>query len=176
VGSAAFKDKLETEKARRTIQLLFKAARLLNERALSRTRLRTGKPVRAAHTSILPHIDLDGTRITDLASRLDISKQAVGQIVDELEEMGMVERTVDPDDARAKLVRFSKKGQQGLLEGLGVLGELEGDMREVVGDAKMHALHEALAAIVATVEAEDAGTAGKPEKPAAAAATKKKRR
>ena len=35
MGSDAFADKLEAEKARSTLQLLFKAARLLNERAIA---------------------------------------------------------------------------------------------------------------------------------------------
>ena len=82
---------------------------------------RTGQPVRIAHTTVLPHIDLEGTRLTELARRLGVSKQAAGQIVDELEEFGMLERIADPQDARAKLVRFSKKGQAAMLDGCGHL-------------------------------------------------------
>jgi DNA-binding MarR family transcriptional regulator len=152
VGSPAFRDKLDAEKKKRTVQLLFKAARLLNDRAIARTRERMGKPVRAVHTSLLPHIDLEGTRLTDIAKRVGITKQAAGQLVDELEAMGLLERIVDPRDARAKLVRFSRRGQAAMLEGLGVLGELEAEMREVVGDAKMRAMHDALAMILASIE------------------------
>lgn len=153
--SKAYRDKLEAEKAKRTVQLLFKAARLLNARAIGRIRARTDRPVRVAHTTVLPHVDLEGTRLTELARRLGVSKQAAGQLVDELEEMGMLERAPDPADARAKLVRFSKQGQAALLGGLGVLGEIEEEIREVVGDARMRAMHEALAAIVASVEEEE---------------------
>jgi DNA-binding MarR family transcriptional regulator len=152
VVSKAYRDKLEAEKARRTVQLLFKAARLLNERAIERVRLRTGQPVKVAHTSVLPHIDLEGTRLTEIARRLGVSKQAAGQVVDELEELGVLERIADPADARAKLVRFTKKGQAGLLEGLQVLGEIEAEMRDVIGEAKMRAMHDALAAVIASVE------------------------
>ena len=151
--SKAYRDKLEAEKARRTVQLLFKAARLLNERAIERIRLRTDQPVRVTHTTVLPHIDLEGTRLTELARRLGVTKQAAGQLVDELEEMGFLERVADPKDARAKLVRYSKKGQAAMLEGLQVLGEIEAEMRDVVGEAKMRAMHEALAAVIASIEA-----------------------
>lgn len=150
--SKAYRKKLEAEKAERTVQLLFKAARLLNERAIARVQARTDARVRVAHTALFPHVDLEGTRLTDLAKRLGTTKQAVGQLVDELEEMGVLERVPDPADARAKLVRFSKRGRRGLLEGLGVLREIEDEMRDVVGDAKMRAMHEALAAIVAAIE------------------------
>jgi DNA-binding MarR family transcriptional regulator len=152
MASKAFRDKLDAEKSKRTVQLLFKAARLLNERAIARVRLRTGRPIRIAHTTVLPHVDLDGTRLTELAKRLGMTKQGAGQLVDELEDMGMLERVADPADARAKLVRFSKRGQAALLDGLQVLGELEEEMREAVGDAKLRATHDALAAIIAAVE------------------------
>lgn len=150
--SKAYRKKLEAEKAERTVQLLFKAARLLNERAIARVQARTDARVRVAHTALFPHVDLEGTRLTDLAKRLGTTKQAVGQLVDELEEMGVLERVPDPADARAKLVRFSKRGRRGLLEGLGVLREIEDEMRDVVGDAKLRAMHEALAAIVTAIE------------------------
>jgi DNA-binding MarR family transcriptional regulator len=152
VVSKAYRDKLEAEKAKRTVQLLFKAARLLNERAIERIRLRTDEPVRVTHTSVLPHVDLEGTRLTDLARRLGVTKQAAGQLVDELEEMGFLERAPDPKDARAKLVRFSKKGQAAMLDGLQVLGEIEAEMRDVVGEGKMRAMHDALAAVIASIE------------------------
>jgi DNA-binding MarR family transcriptional regulator len=147
--SERYAGRLEREKAGSTVQLLFKAARLLNERAIDRIRERTKKPVRLAHTTLLPHVDLAGTRLTDLAKRLGVSKQAAAQLVDELEEMGMLERVPDPADARAKLVRFSKRGQQGLLEGLGVLKELEAEIGALVGHDKLHVFHDVLRAIVA---------------------------
>jgi len=148
VGSADDVDKLEAAKARSTVQMLFKAARLLNERAIARVRSRTNKPVRVAHTALLPHIDLEGTRLTDLARRLGVTKQAAGQLVDELVAMGMLERAADPADARAKLVRFTKRGRAGIFEGLAVLKELEDDIEKLVGAAKMRTLHEVLTAIV----------------------------
>ena len=67
--------------------------------------------------------------------------------------MGFLERVADPKDARAKLVRYSKKGQAAMLEGLQVLGEIEAEMRDVVGEAKMRTIHEALAAVIASIEA-----------------------
>ncbi len=145
-----FADRLEATKAASAIQLLFKAARLLNDRAIARVRERTRRPVRVTHTALLPHIDLEGTRLTDLARRMGVTKQATLQLVDELVELGMLERVPDPSDARAKLVRFSKRGRQGLFEGLSILRELEDEIRGHVGEAKMKAFHEVLAVVVAT--------------------------
>ena len=61
------------------MQLLFKAARLVNERAIGEVRRRTKQPLRVGHTTLFPHVDVDGTRLTDLAARLGVSKQAVVQ-------------------------------------------------------------------------------------------------
>lgn len=147
-----YADRLEAEKARSTVQLLFKAARLLNEGAIARVRSRTKRPVRVAHTTLLPHVDLEGTRLTDLASRLGVTKQAAGQLVDELVEMGMLERIPDPADARAKLVRFTRRGRTALLDGLSVLKGIEDEIGELVGVTNMRRLHEMLAAIVRHAE------------------------
>jgi DNA-binding MarR family transcriptional regulator len=155
-----YREALEAEKAQSTVQLLFKAGRLLNERAIAEIRNRTNKPVRIAHTSLLPHIDLEGTRLTEISSRLRVTKQAAGQLVDELVELGMLERVPDPSDARAKLVRFSKRGRMAILDGLTVLKEIEHDLVRLVGDANMRTLHDALSVIVHSEDARSKVKAG----------------
>ncbi len=152
MGADDYDDELETAKARSTVQLLFKAARLLDERAVALVRDRTNRPVRTAHTALLPHIDLEGTRLTDLASRLGVTKQAAGQLVDELVEMGMLERAPDPADARAKLVRFTRRGKAGILDGLAVLKEIEGGIEQLVGTSRMRMLRDVLTAIIHDAE------------------------
>lgn len=143
-----YRKELEAETARSTIQLLFKAARLLNERAIATVRTRTKAPLRTAHTTLLPHVGFEGTRLTELAAKLGVTKQAAGQLVDELVELGHLERVPDPADARAKLIRYSKRGKAGLLEGLAILRELEGELVEVVGKEALGTMHDALAKIV----------------------------
>lgn len=136
-------------------QLLFKAARLLNERAVARLEPLPGAPrLRPAHTSLFPHIDLAGTRLTELARRLGISKQAVAQLVDELEQMGAIERIPDPEDGRAKLIRFSRAGGRSLLDGMRHLKTVEAELADELGAARMQALHEGLTALLAVLERE----------------------
>ncbi|MFT3923853.1 MAG: MarR family transcriptional regulator [Myxococcales bacterium] len=147
-ADASYRAKLESEKRQSSIQVLFKVARLLDEEALRRVARRTGQPqLRRSHTSLLPHIDLEGTRITDLADRLGITKQAVSQLVDDLEALDVLARVPDPEDARAKRVVFTAKGRTGLLEGLAVLRALEGELEARVGKAAMAALRNTLLAI-----------------------------
>ncbi|MCB9682522.1 MAG: MarR family transcriptional regulator [Alphaproteobacteria bacterium] len=111
-------------------------------------------PVRPAHTALFPHIDLDGTRLTVIAERAGISKQAVGQLVDDLVAMGALERVPDPADGRARLVRFVGGGSA-LLHGLSVLGALESDLAGIVGGDALAAMHATLQAVD---DALDAGT------------------
>jgi DNA-binding MarR family transcriptional regulator len=87
--------------------------------------------------------------LTDLAARMGISKQAVGQLVDELEQMGAVERVADPSDGRAKLIRFSTKRGSSLLDGLAHLQKLERELGETIGAKRMAALHDGLIALLA---------------------------
>lgn len=144
----AYRDTLERAKRASPAQLLIRAGRLLNERGVARIRARGRKDVRTSHTAILPHIDLAGTRITEIARRMGISKQAVNQAIAEIEEMGLVRRGPDPSDGRAKLVQFTARGRRELLLGLGVLGELEGEIAGAIGEVRLQRLRDDLEVLV----------------------------
>ncbi|XYH97743.1 MarR family winged helix-turn-helix transcriptional regulator [Sorangium sp. So ce1128] len=146
-------------------QLLLRSARLLDERAVARV-ARRAPGVRRAHTALMPYIDLEGTRLTDLAERARVTKQAVGQVVEELEAMGVVERTPDPDDRRAKRVRFTPHGLKALLHGLGVLQELEEELTRSLGQKQMASLKKGLTALLAALEALEALEPPAPPEPA----------
>jgi DNA-binding MarR family transcriptional regulator len=136
---------VQQQKARTTLQLLFQASRLINELAIGRVQKQAGgEHVRTSHTLLFPHIEPEGTRITTLAHRVGVSKQAVSQLVDDLAESGVLERVADPSDRRAKLVRFTPKGRAAILHGLSVLEEVAGELREGIGHEAMNDLHTAL--------------------------------
>ncbi len=142
----------EAEKRRSAGQLLFKCARLLNERAIERVRQDTGLPIRLAHTALFPHVKIpEGSRLTDVAHRLGVTKQAVAPLVDELVHMGMMERVPDPDDGRAKLIRWVG-GQDALADGLGRLMSLEAELAAEVGEESWAAMHEALLRLEGVLE------------------------
>ncbi len=144
----------EAVKRASVAQLLMKCGRLINERGVEQLGDEMGvDTLRAAHTNLFPHIDMDGTRLTEIARRVGISKQAVGQLVDDLEEMGVVERIPDPKDGRAKLVRFLREdGQPVLMRGMAVLGALEADMEAELGARAMKQLHRTLLALEAWLD------------------------
>ena len=146
--------RVEKLKQQSTGQLLLKCARLLDERAVGRV-ARASKEaarLRPAHTRLFPHIDAEGTRLTELARRVGVTKQAVGQLVDELARMGTVTLEPDPEDGRARRVRFTPRGVEGIAHGLGVLAEIEGEVASKVGKRRMKELHDILAAMVPVLE------------------------
>jgi DNA-binding MarR family transcriptional regulator len=151
--SAAERRRFEAMRDAATLQLLFKAARLANEVALSRVaRAPAGPRVRAAHTALFPHLNFEGIRLTDLAAKVGVTKQAVSPLVDDLAELGMVERVKDPDDSRAKRIRFSHRGHAALMHGLGVLVEIQEVLGATVGARRMRELHETLKRVIAALE------------------------
>ena len=68
--------------------------------------------MRIAHMAVTRHIDLTGTRIADLALRAGVTKQSMGEMIDQLETMGFVTRTADGSDRRAKIVTFTARGRK----------------------------------------------------------------
>ena len=66
--------------------------------------------VSAAHIHITRHLARGGSRLTELAERAGMTKQAMGALVDQCEAWGLVTREPDPLDARARRVRFTADG------------------------------------------------------------------
>ncbi|MBW2244488.1 MAG: winged helix-turn-helix transcriptional regulator [Deltaproteobacteria bacterium] len=143
---------LEAASLASTGQLLIRAARLFNERAIARSRVLQGIDLRPAHTALFPHLSFEGTRTTVLAKKMGITKQAAGQIVAELERVGVLCRVPDPSDGRAKLVRFTTAGHRALMAGIGVLREVEDELAAELGEALMGRLNRDLAKLLAAFE------------------------
>mgnify|MGYP001826017013 FL=1 len=125
-------DSIDAAKQRNLGNLLLRSARLFD--ALAFERWSAGHPsIRRAHLQLMPHLDLAGTRITELARRAEISKQAVGQLVTDMEAGGYVERVPDPSDQRAKIVVLTKRGRDAVIEGLAVFDALKNELIAELG-------------------------------------------
>ena len=91
--------------------------------------------VSAAHIHITRHLSLQGDRLTDLAARAGMSKQAMASLVDQCEAWGLVMREADPHDARARRVCFTPTGLAWLQAFRDAVAETEAEFRAEVGDA-----------------------------------------
>ena len=90
--------------------------------------------VGAAHIHITRHLAQGGSRLTDLAIRAGMTKQAMGTLVDQCEAWGMVIRVPDPTDGRARQVRFTDTGLAWLNAYRDAVAQTESEMRLAIGD------------------------------------------
>lgn len=89
---------------------LLAASRALVDGVDTGVRARGFADVRPAHGFAFARLSAGGATITQLAEHLDVTRQAAGQLVDELIARGYVERRPHPTDARARLIVLTEKG------------------------------------------------------------------
>lgn len=112
------------------------ASEMLHERFAE-----SGHPeVRPPHGNVFQFLDDDGTRVSVLAQRAQITKQSMAELVAHLERHGYVERIADPSDRRAKLVRATARGSEVYAIARRFVTELEADWSTRLGTGKMHQL------------------------------------
>mgnify|MGYP001578119343 FL=1 len=128
-------------------RLLALARRDFMSRLAKKMEHKGGARLTRSSRDLVQHIDLEGTRSTELARRLGISKQAVGKTIKELEEIGLLKRVPDCADGRAFLVSFTDAGVEFLLEGHKAIKQIERNYEDQVGAEAMSALRAALGAI-----------------------------
>lgn len=88
----------------------------------------------ASHIHITRHLALEGSRLTDLAHSANMSKQAMGKLVEQCEAWGLVTRLEDPRDARARRIVFTPVGLVWLQAFRHAVAQAEGELRAAVGD------------------------------------------
>ena len=89
--------------------------------------------LRPRHGAVLAYLDEDGVRATELARLSGRHKQIVGRLVDELEELGYVERRPDPADRRAKLIVPTRRGLEQLVLADEIVAGIESRHAELAG-------------------------------------------
>ncbi len=89
--------------------------------------------LRPRHGAVLAHLDREGSRATDLSALSGQHKQVIGTLVDELVDLGYVERRPDPDDRRAKLIVPTERGLDQMAKADALVSEIERRYAEKVG-------------------------------------------
>ncbi len=89
--------------------------------------------VSAAHIHITRHLSLEGSRLIDLAASAGMTKQAMGDLVTQCEAWGLVQRTPDPQDARARRIVFTETGLAWLRAFEQAVAQTEAEFKQEVG-------------------------------------------
>ncbi len=106
--------------------------------------------IRPAHTAVFQHIEADGSRLTDLAERAQITKQSMGYLVDYLEQRGYLERRPDPTDRRVALICLTDRGWDQIRAALSIINAIERDWARRIGKRRMEQLRDVLTELGAT--------------------------
>lgn len=104
--------------------------------------------VRPAHGFALQAIGRGAASPGALADVLGVTKQAAARTVGRLEELGYVERTTDPGDARRQQVSLTASGHDCLVRSERILGELRGRWVAEVGERRVAAVERTLTALL----------------------------
>jgi DNA-binding MarR family transcriptional regulator len=112
----------------------------LNDRIHGRLAEAGHGEVRMAHGAVFQFLDDEGTHVSTLAQRAQMTKQSMAELVAHLERHGYVERIPDPGDRRAKLVRVTPLGREAIPVARKAIAELEAHWTEALGERDMKRL------------------------------------
>lgn len=120
------------EQAANTIAMLGRAYSLLGFQIVDGV-VGAGFPQKPSHSAVFGQISSEGSRLTELARGANMSPQAMGELVDELEELGYVERRPDPTDRRAKLIVLTPRGHECIAAGVATIQGIEERIDHILG-------------------------------------------
>jgi DNA-binding MarR family transcriptional regulator len=114
---------------------------------LRRQAAATGIQLRPSQLRLLSLTPPDGMRLTDLAARAGMTKQALGEFVATLQGAGLVEVATGERDRRVRLVRPTPAGRRLQARIEAAIAGTERRWRDRVGEARWAAFREVLAEI-----------------------------
>jgi DNA-binding MarR family transcriptional regulator len=107
------------------------------------------RDIRPTHGCIFRFVGGEGMRLTMLAQMAGMTKQSVGEIVDDLVARGYVKRIPDPEDKRAKLICLTKRGERAQATGRALFAKVEERWKERYGERRIEQLRKLLEEIAA---------------------------
>lgn len=90
--------------------------------------------------SLTKNLDVEGTKLTELARRAAMTKQAMGELVDECEALNLVRRVRDLNDGRARIIMFTQAGRHWLDCFRAAVEQAEREMRTEFGERQLKML------------------------------------
>jgi DNA-binding MarR family transcriptional regulator len=96
------------------------------------------------HIAVLQFPGPDGFRPGTLAERAGVSKQAMNQLLRSLEGLGYIVRSDAPDEGRARVVHFTKRGRAAYAKIHDILREIEREWSTELGPRDFAKLKELL--------------------------------
>jgi DNA-binding MarR family transcriptional regulator len=123
------------------------------ERRIWRGLKARGHPgIRPSHSAVFANLGMGAVRVTELAQRAQVTQQAMGKMLKELERMGYVARDIDGVDKRAKEIRLTQRGIDLATDSLAVVSEVRAYYAEKIGAAQLDNLETSLREAVCNLQ------------------------
>jgi DNA-binding MarR family transcriptional regulator len=136
--------------------------------------------IRPMHSPVLRHLPAEGGRVSDIARETGLAKQSIAYAVEDLVALGYLRIEPDPDDGRARRLRYTARGHK-LLEALvSASHKAESSLASVLGKDRLRSLRDMLDEALSETLPPLAGRAAPPvpraaHAPAAASGARKAR-
>ena len=118
-------------------RVLRELSRDFDRRVTRLLRERGHNDISLSHQVVFTNIGLGRTRVTELAERAQITQQAMGKTLRELESLGYIERAVDATDRRARAIRLTSRGVQLVDDAVACFELVKRDYAGKVGEAQL---------------------------------------
>jgi len=105
------------------------------------------KELSVPHMAVLQFPGPDGVRPGVLAERAGMSKQAMNQLLRSLEALGYIVRSDAPDEGRARIIRFTKRGRAAYSKIYDILHDIEREWSAELGPKRFAQLKELLSRV-----------------------------
>lgn len=135
------------EKQLNTVSMLGQAYSLLGFQIVDGV-VGAGYPQKPKHSAVFAQISPDGSRLTELARKANMTPQSMAELVDELVEMGYVVRQPDPNDGRAKLIVLTKRGRDAVAAGRQTIDGIEKQVTQILGERGHRELRQLLSKLL----------------------------
>ena len=124
--------------------LLRVPAQAIHRRIIQELNAAGFEELREPHMAALRFPGPDGVRPSVLAERVGMSKQAMNQLLRSLEAFGYIARSDGPDEGRARIIRFTKRGRAAYAKIHDILREIEREWSAELGAAQFAQLKQLL--------------------------------
>jgi DNA-binding MarR family transcriptional regulator len=108
--------------------------------------------IRPSHANVFTYVRPSGIPVSELTKLAHVRKQTMAQVVDELEQLGYVERRPDPNDRRARLVFLTKRGEAVRPVAMAASRRVEARWSKRIGSANLEALRRSLQSLLAALD------------------------
>ena len=115
------------------IALVHRADRAFQTHMVKEAHSRGRPDIKPAHNAVFSIMGAEGERASSLAAHAGITRQSMGEVVRDLVGIGILEMVPDPDDGRAKVIRYTEEGTRFTNAGFRHIRSLEDRFTEEFG-------------------------------------------